>query len=142
MITPDFVVDGKAETRVTELASQINCEFGSIEYSPVHLLFQLMTQEEYYALLSIADVLLMTPERDANPLTPYDYVLCQKESHGSMILSEFTAQSKLFTEAFIVNPWDRAAVAQAINSSLMLPSDDRVYREKVPLVTTFHVEHA
>ena len=40
-MTPDILLDSKAEARVSELASEINCEYGSLEYMPVQLLTQL-----------------------------------------------------------------------------------------------------
>lgn len=127
VITPDFCVDSKAESRVSELAAAINTEFGSILYTPVHLLTQLLCPEEYYGLLSVADVLVMTPERDANPLLPYDFVMAQADRvdspKGRLVLSEFTAQTKSFQSALVVNPWDHVAMARTLDQALSMPSE-------------------
>ena len=130
-MTPDILLDSKAEARVSELASEINCEYGSLEYMPVQLLTQFIQPEEYFSLLSIADVFVMTPERDANPLTPFDFVLCQRGHHGTMVLGEFTAQSHAFNEALWVNPWDHAAIADKINEALLIEEPERVQQHQV-----------
>lgn len=134
MLTPDVLVDGKTEARVAELAASINCEYGSIEYTPVYLLTQLVQPNEYYSLLSVADTLLHTPERDANPLVTHDFVLCQAAAgrRGPLVLSDFTATSRtIFADAIVVNPWDHDALARAIHAALLLDDDERTRRHQV-----------
>lgn len=130
-MTPDILLDSKAEARVSELASEINCEYGSLEYMPVQLLTQLTQPEEYFSLLSIADVLVMTPERDANPFTPFDFVICQQGHHGTMVLGEFTAQRHAFNEALWVNPWDHTAIADKLNEALLIQEPEKIQQHQV-----------
>lgn len=61
--------DARCDTRITELVTQINSTFGTLDYHPVHLYQQPLEADEYFALLCLADVLLMTAERDTvNPI--------------------------------------------------------------------------
>lgn len=148
VMIPDVVFDGSAESRLSELAIAINCQFGSLEYTPVHLLTQLISPAEYYGLLAAADLFMITPERDAMPLTPLEWTLCQEWSgkKSPLIVSEFmifgqrikqqqkfdrkegqqdVEDSPKMMSAFVVNPWDYEAISQAINTALTLTLDQR-----------------
>lgn len=136
---PDVVSDGKTESRVSEIATSINCEHGSIDYTPVHLLTQLIPPEEYYGLMSAADVMLVTPERDAHPLTPLEYILCQeKGKKGSLIISKFTVPANWLGGALVVNPWDYKQIAQSILNALSLSDEDRASNHKVLFPPPIH----
>ena len=134
-MTPDILLDSKTESRVSELAVEINCQYGSLEYSPVHLLAQLIQPEEYYSLLSIADVLVLSPERDANPLLPYDFILSQSmndSNTGVLLLSEFTAQRQMFQQDVTwINPWDHGNMAEAMHEAMKMSKAERTKRHNV-----------
>ncbi|KAG1220110.1 hypothetical protein G6F68_021286 [Rhizopus microsporus] len=62
--TPTFGDNSKLESKVSELVSHINSLYGSLEFTPVHHYYQDVDRDEYYALLSVADVGLITSLRD------------------------------------------------------------------------------
>lgn len=80
----------KQETRVSELVSHINGHYGTLEFAPVHHYHHRIDKDEYYALLTIADLALITSTRDGMNTSSHEYVVCQQENHGPLILSEFT----------------------------------------------------
>ena len=96
----------KLESKVSELVSKINGEFGSLEFAPVHHYHQNLEQEEYYALLSVADLALITSVRDGMNTTSHEFVVCQQENQSPLILSEFTGTAGSLSAAILVNPWD------------------------------------
>lgn len=51
-------------TKVSELVDQINGTYGSLEFQPVHHYHQTIERDEYFALLSVADLALVTSRRD------------------------------------------------------------------------------
>jgi trehalose 6-phosphate synthase/phosphatase len=53
-------VSSKIESKVSELVSSINGEFGSLEFVPVHHFHQHIQNDDYYALLSLADAGMIT----------------------------------------------------------------------------------
>lgn len=79
-------------------------------------------------LLSLPD-LLETDQRPA--LDSMEYVICQAEAKGSLIVSEFTGVSAVLSKAIKVNPWDLGGVARAIDSCLKMPLDEREARQNV-----------
>ena len=57
-----------------------------------------------------------------------EYVICQAEARGSLIVSEFTGVSATLTKAVKVNPWDlgvRSRVVFLVYDSLILPCTGR-----------------
>jgi len=118
------------ETQISELVAHINGQFGTLEYTPVHYYHQDLDQDEYFALLNIADVGLITSVRDGMNTTSHEFVLCQKENHGPLILSEFTGTAGSLSGAILVNPWDHEGVAQAIQEALLMTKEERNDRYK------------
>lgn len=98
----------KLETKVSELVSHINGTYGSLEFTPVHHYHQQIDRDEYYALLSVADIGLITSVRDGMNTTSLEYIICQQENQGPLILSEFTGTAGSLSSAMMVNPWDYA----------------------------------
>ncbi|KAI8895637.1 glycosyltransferase family 20-domain-containing protein [Globomyces pollinis-pini] len=111
--------------KISDSIARINGNFGSLEFVPVHHYHHHLDPEEYFALMSIADVALITPLRDGMNTTSHDYVVCQKGNHGILILSEFTGTAGAMAGAILVNPWDTLGVANAIQDALTKSIEDR-----------------
>jgi trehalose 6-phosphate synthase/phosphatase len=61
---------------------------------------QVIKKDEFYALLSVADLALITPLRDGMNTTCMEYVICQEKSRRSpLVLSEFMGISPNMTHA-------------------------------------------
>ncbi|KAJ3188543.1 threalose-6-phosphate phosphatase [Irineochytrium annulatum] len=115
----------KLESKVSELVSRINGSFGSLEFAPVHHYHQHLDQDEYFALLSVADIGLITSVRDGMNTTSHEFVVCQQENKGPLILSEFTGTAGSLSAAMLVNPWDYLGVANAINEALVMTPEEK-----------------
>ncbi|RIA80605.1 glycosyltransferase family 20 protein [Glomus cerebriforme] len=115
----------KLELKVSELIAHINGTYGSLEFTPVHHYHNHIGQDEYFALLSVADIGLITSVRDGMNTTSLEYIMCQQENHGPLILSEFTGMAGSLGAAIMVNPWDYSGVAKAINDALILPAEEK-----------------
>ncbi|CAG8462940.1 9200_t:CDS:2 [Racocetra fulgida] len=118
--------------RVAELIAHINGTYGSLNYTPVHHLHSLIEQDEYYALLSVADIGLITSVRDGMNTTSLEYVMCQQENYGPLILSEFTGMAGSLGAAIMVNPWDYSGVAKAINDALTMSYEEKQNKHMYP----------
>jgi trehalose-phosphatase len=126
--TPTYGDNSKLETKVSELVSHINGLYGSLEFTPVNHYYQDIDRDEYYALLSVADVGLITSLRDGMNTTSLEYIICQSETHGPLILSEFTGTAGSLSAALIVNPFDYAGVAKAIHEALSMSAEEKFTR--------------
>lgn len=120
----------KLEKKVADLVSFINGKYGSLEFTPVHHYHHQLEPDQYFALLRVADLGLITSVRDGMNTMGLEYVVCQKDHNGPVILSEFTGTAGSLTDALHVNPWDTAGVAKAINYALCMSPEDREVRQR------------
>jgi trehalose 6-phosphate synthase/phosphatase len=60
-------------TKVSQLVDHINSTYGGLEWQPVHHYHQTIERDEYFALLSVADVALVTSRRDGMNTTSSVY---------------------------------------------------------------------
>ena len=68
---------------------------------------QTIKKDEFYALLSVADLGVITPLRDGMNTTSMEFVLAQEKTNRSpLILSEFMGISSNMTDALQINPWN------------------------------------
>ncbi|TVY87658.1 Trehalose-phosphatase [Lachnellula willkommii] len=118
--------DNKMANKVSELVLKINGVYGSLEFSPVQHYPQYLCQEEYFALLRAGDVALITSVRDGMNTTSLEYVVCQRNSHGPLILSEFSGTAGSLKDAIHINPWDLTGVAQQIHYALTMGEDKKM----------------
>ncbi|KAK4221456.1 putative glycosyltransferase [Podospora fimiseda] len=135
--------ENKISNRVNELIMKINGVYGSLGFTPVQHYPQYINQDEYFALLRTADIGLITSVRDGMNTTSLEYVLCQRQSAGPLILSEFSGTAGSLKDAIHINPWDLTGVAEAINNALTMPEDKRQEMEQNLLahVTSKNVQY-
>lgn len=97
---------GQLEKEISEMIAEINSRHGSLASVPIVYYNHAMTRDEYFSLLILADICLITSVRDGMNLTSHEYIVCQKERKGSLILSEFTGTAGSLSAAIHINPWD------------------------------------
>lgn len=124
-VTSPADAPARLETKVSELVSRINGQYGSLGFAPVHHYHRKIDLEEYYALLTVADVALITAVRDGMNTTSHDFVVCQQGKYGPLILSEFTGTAGSLSAAILVNPWDYSGVATSIHEALTMSKEDK-----------------
>jgi trehalose 6-phosphate synthase/phosphatase len=122
--------EDKTSSQVNDLVMKINGAYGSIGFSPVLHYPQYISQDEYFALLRAADIGLITSVRDGMNTTSLEYVICQRQSAGPLILSEFSGTAGCLKDAIHINPWDTTGVAAQINNALTMPEDKRQAMEQ------------
>ncbi|CAI6334939.1 unnamed protein product [Periconia digitata] len=117
--------DEKMRNKTSEIVSRINGNYGSLSFVPIRHFPQYLNKEEYFALLRLADVALITSVRDGMNTTSLEYVVCQKDNHGPLILSEFSGTAGSLGGAIHINPWDTNGVAEAIDKALCMSEEQR-----------------
>ena len=77
-------------------------------------------------LYAEAQVGLVTPLRDGMNLVAKEYVAAQDpEDPGVLVLSQFAGAARELDAALIVNPYDEAGVAAALDRGLAMDRDER-----------------
>jgi trehalose 6-phosphate synthase/phosphatase len=110
---------------VDELVGKINGEFSTPDWTPLVYLRRGLPRAELVALYAAADLAWVTPLRDGLNLVAKEYVACQREGAGVLVLSEFAGAAAEMGEAFLVNPYDEERTAETIERALSLREDER-----------------
>ncbi|KAG6354301.1 hypothetical protein INS49_004906 [Diaporthe citri] len=123
------------DATVSDIVTRINSSYANLAYQPVVYLKQDIDYAQYLALLSIADALMITSQREGMNLTSHEYLYCQdgkhigEKKHGSLILSEFTGTASLFGgNELSVNPWDYRACSTALRKALDMGNTEKEER--------------
>ncbi|CAE6386385.1 hypothetical protein RSOLAG1IB_02540 [Rhizoctonia solani AG-1 IB] len=138
--SPALTDSPKLERQVSELVAHINGEYGSLDFIPVHHYHQTIKKDEFYALLSVADLALITPLRDGMNTTSMEFVICQQRTGKSpIVLSEFMGTSHHMSQALQINPWNLGDVAASIHRGLTMTIEDKETRQSAlyKIVTTY-----
>lgn len=92
---------------------------------PIHFIHKSIPFEELIALYAVSDACIVSSIRDGMNLVSYEYIACQQERHGVMILSEFTGAADSLNGSLIFNPWDTEQLADMINVALTMGEEQR-----------------
>jgi len=110
---------------VDELVGQINGEFSTPDWTPITYIRRGIPPSELVALYAVADLAWVTPLRDGLNLVAKEYVACQQDGAGVLVLSEFAGAASEMGEAFLVNPYDEERTAETIERALQIPANLR-----------------
>ena len=122
------------DATVSDIVTRVNSVHSTLAHQPLVFLKQDISFEQYLALMSIADALMITSLREGMNLTSHEFLYCQdgkytKNKHGSLILSEFTGSASVFKgNELSVNPWDYRKCAEAIKAALEMDAGEREQR--------------
>ncbi|KAF2968802.1 hypothetical protein GQX73_g4750 [Xylaria multiplex] len=122
------------DAAVGDIVARINSAWANLAYQPVVYLKQDIPYSQYLALLTIADALMITSQREGMNLTSHEFIVCQDgaycdRKHGSLILSEFTGTSSLFGgKELSVNPWSYRQCSDAIKQAIEMSDEERSSR--------------
>lgn len=121
---------------VSDIVTRIDSQYSTLAHQPLVLLRQDISFSQYIALLSVADLLMITSLREGMNLTCHEFIVCQDgrlgdKKQGPVILSEFTGSSAIFKGADLsVNPWDYQQMATSIKQALEMKDEERELRYK------------
>ncbi|EEH35656.1 trehalose-phosphatase [Paracoccidioides lutzii Pb01] len=119
------------DATVSDIVTRVNSANFSLAHQPLVFLKQDIDFPQYIALISMADVLMVTSLREGMNLTSHEFIQCQngqysEKKHGSLILSEFTGSASLFEgHSLLVNPWNYKQCAEALNTALEMNPEQK-----------------
>ncbi|KAJ5223179.1 uncharacterized protein N7469_009419 [Penicillium citrinum] len=114
------------DTELNTIAGMINGKHATPEGTPLLYMHRSVPFTELAALYSIADVCLLTSTRDGMNLVSFEYVACQAERHGVLVLSEFAGAATFMSEGSIpFHPANTTEMSEAISKGLNLDAAER-----------------
>ena len=108
--------------------ARINACFAGAGAAPIVLIEQAQDRAAVDALYRAADVCLVTSLHDGMNLVSKEFVAARDDGCGVLVLSQFAGAAHELTDALIVNPYNIAQVAQAINFGLSMPEHQQRQR--------------
>lgn len=116
---------------IDRLVGEINGEFSTAGWVPVHYQYKSLSRLDLIALYSMAQVCLVTSIKDGMNLVAKEFCACQIEVCGTLVLSEFAgAAAQLQGGALLVNPHDIEGMADAIATAADMEEEERCRRMK------------
>ena len=115
-------------------AGRINGRFAEVDWVPLRYLNRSFPRNVLMPLYAEAQACLVTPLRDGMNLVAKEYVAAQDpEEPGVLILSEFAGAARELDAALLVNPYDQAGMARAMDRALSMPVEERQERHQAML---------
>jgi trehalose 6-phosphate synthase/phosphatase len=113
---------------IDELVGQINGRFATAGWTPIRYLYRSMPPDRLAGLYRDADVGLVTPLRDGMNLVAKEYVACQVDDPGVLVLSHMAGAAETMSEALLANPYDIDDTAYKLHTALTMPLPERNQR--------------
>lgn len=122
--------DDDYESEVLQIASRINSMAENIsDTQPVVTLHNGIEFDQYLALLSEADMFVVSSMREGLNLTCHEFVVAAGEKKSPLVLSEFTGSSNLLGAdgegALLINPWDIKEFSETLKRGLTMSKDEK-----------------
>ena len=113
---------------IESLVGKINGTHATVENIPIHFIHRSINFHELCALYNLADVALVTPLFDGMNLVAKEYIACQNEGKGMLILSEFAGAADELFSAEIVNPYNINQLASVLQRALNMDVEEKQKR--------------
>lgn len=117
---------------IEQLVGEINGEFSSPGWVPVHYHYRSLQRRDLVALYRMARACFVTSLKDGMNLVAKEFVACQVDGLGALVLSEFAgAAAQLEEGALLVNPHDIEGMADALKTAFEMAPAERLRRMHV-----------
>ncbi|MDP7570435.1 MAG: bifunctional alpha,alpha-trehalose-phosphate synthase (UDP-forming)/trehalose-phosphatase, partial [Myxococcota bacterium] len=118
----------KLKRELDEIVGRINGRFATAGWSPIRYLYRTVDQQRLCGIYRDADVALVTPLRDGMNLVAKEFVACQVEAPGVLVLSRLAGAADTMREALMVNPYDIDGSAETLHRALTMEEEERASR--------------
>ncbi|KAL1139912.1 hypothetical protein AAG570_006889 [Ranatra chinensis] len=113
---------------IDQMIGRINGRFSKPNWAPIRYIYGCLSQEQLAAVYRDSAVALVTPLRDGMNLVAKEFVACQINEPGVLILSPFAGAGGMMHEALLVNPYEIDGAAETLHRALQMPLDERELR--------------
>jgi alpha,alpha-trehalose-phosphate synthase [UDP-forming] len=116
------------EREVTQSVMAINEKFGTPAWTPIVLINENVDSDLLAAVYRAADLCIVSSLQDGMNLVAKEFVACQLDERGVLILSRFTGSAEEIDGALLMNPFNVDGFVATIRSGLEMSPEERKRR--------------
>jgi trehalose 6-phosphate synthase len=113
---------------VAATVDDINRRFGTPSWRPIIFHHENVDAEELAAFYRAADLCLVSSLQDGMNLVAKEFVACQADERGVLVLSRFAGAAEEIEGAVLINPFNTDGFANGIRAALAMPAEERQRR--------------
>ena len=116
------------EQEVLEGVAAVNARWGNVDWQPIVLVRDNVGAEELAAIYRAADLCLVSSLQDGMNLVAKEFVACQVDEQGVLVLSRFTGAASEIDGAVLINPFNVDGFVDGLREALAMPAAERKER--------------
>lgn len=110
---------------VAASVESINERFGTDEWTPIIFVNESMDAERLAGVYRAADLCLVSSLQDGMNLVAKEFIACQVDERGVLVLSRFAGAAEEIEGAVLINPFNVDGFAAGIRTALEMPPEER-----------------
>ena len=116
------------ESEVVSLAMDINRRFATDDWTPIVLINENIDADLLAGVYRAGDLCLVSSLQDGMNLVAKEFIACQVDERGALVLSRFTGAAEEIDDAVLINPFNVDGFMEGIRAALEMPLDERRMR--------------
>ncbi len=113
------------DDEVVRLVDEINARWGTPEWTPLVLRHENVPAEELAGIYRAGDLCLVTSLQDGMNLVAKEFLACQADERGVLVLSRLTGAAEELEGAVEINPFNVDSFVDGIRQAVEMPGDER-----------------
>ena len=113
------------ERDVMDRTLAINEQYGSADWTPIVLVNENVDADLLAAVYRAGDLCIVSSLQDGMNLVAKEFVACQVDERGVLLLSRFTGSAEEIEGAYLINPFNVDGFVSAIRAALDMTPDER-----------------
>jgi len=121
----DLAAYNSLEREVTQSVMATNKKFGTDDWTPIVLINENVDSDLLAGVYRAADMCIVSSLQDGMNLVAKEFVACQTDERGVLILSRFTGSAEEIDGALLINPFNIDGFVAAIRAALEMSPEER-----------------
>ena len=113
------------EHEMVSTVREINDRFRTESWEPIVLVNENVSAEVLAGAYRAADICLVSSLQDGMNLVAKEFVACQVDERGVLVLSRFTGAAEVIDGAILINPFNIDGFVEGIQRALEMSEDER-----------------
>jgi trehalose 6-phosphate synthase len=127
---------------VVDTVAEINARHGGPDWLPIVLVHENVDADTLASIYRAGDVCLVSSLQDGMNLVAKEFIACQVDERGVLVLSRFAGASEEIDGALLINPFDVDGFVAGLHEAFAMPAAERrermhAMREQLASATIF-----